>query len=382
MKILMINDHQKSGGSEVYLQDITDLLRKQGHEVFHFFAEKKSDSQNKIKHYINYQLFDYKLYKKLKNYIRKINPDIIHIHNNYFHTNSILLACGNKKIIQKVCDFGIVCPSSWGIKKSSLKLCNCKKGLKCGFYCYPFFKYFLDIFLPDLIKCRLIKKKTRMFITPSRILKQFMEKQEFQNVINLSNFKDENFWKPTKTKESHILFTGSLLKHKGINYLIKAIELISKKQEIKLLIIGKGPEERNLKQLVKSLNLEKNIQFLGYINNRKIKDYYNQALMVVVPSIWREQFPHAVLEAMAMQKPIIAFNTGGIPELIENNKTGILVQRLNYKELAEKIQFLLDNKKIREEFGKQARENYKKNYTSKTHLKKLLEAYNQLKNLN
>src|SRR3989344_7874718 len=101
MRILIINDSCKEvGGAETYIFGIMKLLREQGHEVFLFsYSEEKIEKENalilrhgekKPKFLINKFGFSRRVYRKLKNYIEFVNPDLIHMHNNYIYSNSVL----------------------------------------------------------------------------------------------------------------------------------------------------------------------------------------------------------------------------------------------------------------------------------------------------
>lgn len=138
---------------------------------------------------------------------------------------------------------------------------------------------------------------------------------------------------------------GRLISHKNVDILIKSIKLIKEKNpEIKSLIIGDGPEKKNLEALAQKLNLEKNIKFLGFLENHD--DVYalmKSSKVFVLPST-REGFGIVVIEANACGIPVITVNheNNAARDLIEEGKNGFVCQ-LNEEEIAKRIVRILEN---------------------------------------
>lgn len=154
-----------------------------------------------------------------------------------------------------------------------------------------------------------------------------------------------------------ILFTGRLTKQKGVEYLIKAMPKV-KVANTELFIVGEGPEEKNLKNLVRTQK-NKNIHFLPYMRGDRTKEFhqfYKRAEVFVAPSIWDEPFGLVILEAMAYATPVIATKKGGITSIINDGQNGLLVRARNSKDLAEKINLLLGNEKLDKQLSENARQ--------------------------
>lgn len=144
-----------------------------------------------------------------------------------------------------------------------------------------------------------------------------------------------------------------LTKQKGISYLIKAIPIIAEKyKNVKVLIAGSGEEESTLRNLANRVGVLKRIEFLGYVKD--VASIINCMDIFVLPSIW-EGFPYVLLEAMLLKKPIVATNIFGVNEIIEHEKTGILVEPRNPDSMADAIIELLSNKKKAQSLGNVAR---------------------------
>jgi glycosyltransferase involved in cell wall biosynthesis len=159
-----------------------------------------------------------------------------------------------------------------------------------------------------------------------------------------------------RLKHPAILVMSTLGRVKGIDVLLNAIPIIRKEiPNLHVYIAGKsGSEEGNLKKLVKALNIEESVSFLGFISGNEKYIYYKSADIYVQPSRY-ETFGVVLLEAMACGKPVVASNVGGIPFVVENGKTGLLFESENVDELAEKIMFLLKDDELRTKMGEAGR---------------------------
>lgn len=154
-----------------------------------------------------------------------------------------------------------------------------------------------------------------------------------------------------------VLFTGRLIKSKGIEYLIKAAKLIHGT----ILIVGDGPQRGILEMEVRRNKLS-NVIFVGYIKDRDyLHAFYERADVYVSPTIW-EGFGLTILEAMAAHTPVIASNKGGILSTIENGVNGFLIPSGSPKIIASKVNSLLEDatmcKKISDEAYKTIVDHY------------------------
>ena len=156
-----------------------------------------------------------------------------------------------------------------------------------------------------------------------------------------------------------IFLVNNLQKIKGVDILIKALPLVTNSiPNLSVCIGGSGPQENELKILVKKSNLKSHIKFLGFISEEDKYQCYKACKIVVVPSRWDCQ-PFAPLDAAASGKPVVASRIGGIRDTVEDGKTGFLFEPENIEDLADKIVTLLKDDKLREEMGRAAKEKAK-----------------------
>lgn len=146
-----------------------------------------------------------------------------------------------------------------------------------------------------------------------------------------------------------IISIAELHERKGLKYLIKAMsEVVAKYPNIKLAIVGEGPERSELENLIKKLNLENHVILLG--RKSDIPKLLKSSDIFVLPSI-REAFGLVNLEAMLTPLPIIATKVGGIPEIVTDKKTGFLVETESEKALSEALIKLLSSPKTRQKMA-------------------------------
>jgi glycosyltransferase involved in cell wall biosynthesis len=147
------------------------------------------------------------------------------------------------------------------------------------------------------------------------------------------------------------LFFGLVCKEKGIFDLVEVIGRNKDKyrNRVKLKIGGNG-EIQSLKELIHKHNIEDIVEFLGWVVNEEKKRVLNSADVFILPS-YHEGVPISILEAMSYGKSIIATNVGGIPEIVEVNKNGLLIEPGKHDQIEEAINTLLEHPELIKEFG-------------------------------
>jgi len=146
---------------------------------------------------------------------------------------------------------------------------------------------------------------------------------------------------------------GRMVEQKAQKYLIEiARELKNRKIPFKLLIAGQGRLFNELKDHTKNHGVEQDVVFSGFVED--IKGFMSSIDIFLLTSLW-EGFGYAIVEAMAMRKPVIAFNVSSNPEIITDGETGFLVNDLDIRKFAEKIEILYKNKDQRTVMGEKGR---------------------------
>lgn len=351
MKILQINvfNYRKGGSEAVYFSTI-DLLKKHGEEVVNFalkwpennpseyesyFPESKKTRKGllkPVKDIINY-FNNREAARKFEQLIEKERPDLAHVHLIWGQiTGSILpvLKRHNIPIIFSIHDYRIVCPA-YTLRNGKGEICEQCRGRhfyhcvtnKCTKGSYPLS---VMMAMEQYYRNRFFNPAEYIdgLIYVSRFAKRMHEKympklKEKKNIV-LYNLADKILDTPAGNTERYFLFFGRLSYEKGVRTLISAFKDMP---HSKLKIAGTGPLENELKDYTKVNNIT-NVEFLGYKSGKELTDLVENAYFIIVPSEWYENNPMTIIEGYAAGVPVIGANIGGIPEIIEEGRTGYL----------------------------------------------------------
>lgn len=188
----------------------------------------------------------------------------------------------------------------------------------------------------------------------------------------------QNDWKVQGLQT--ILFVGYLCERKGIEDVLKATSIVKKKHpDILLNVIGAGKSKylTYLKKLRAHLTLDRNVKFLGFKTHNEIAQYHMDSEILVLPSKM-DNSPNVIAEAMVSGLPVIATNVGGIPSMVKDQETGLLVDPNDSQGLAEKIIYLLSNPRERQRLSLNARRNARKRHNPQTVAETTIVAYSEI----
>ncbi|ASA78636.1 glycosyltransferase family 4 protein [Thermococcus sp. 5-4] len=202
-----------------------------------------------------------------------------------------------------------------------------------------------------------------------------------EKITLLPNGVDFHIFRPlsrVKKVPYSILYVGRLDKRKGLYYLIKAMKHITKElPTARLYIIGSGHLRNNLEQLIKNERVNNNVVFLGNVPLDDLVKWYNKAEVFVLPSLF-EGFGIVVLEAIACGTPVVGTNVPGIVDIIEHEKTGVLVSPKSELGLKEQLVYLLSSPKIRRKLTHKSRKRLERKFEWKVIVERLTELYHDV----
>lgn len=299
----------------------------------------------------------------LKKIVNENNIKVLHAHDN----NASLIAYLTKKLCRsniKVISHIHNCYPWLKENKLNKKIDSFFRpkydyNITCGSIVYNFYKENATYF---------DEKKT------TSLSNAIDSKKIYHNKLNST---DNLFDKYDIPKDKFIIgFIGRLDEQKGI---IPFINEISKKKErfrdCKILLIGSGNQDNEVKSLLKKLDMEDLFLLTGYQEN--IYKFYPLIDVFFLPSLY-EGLPMVILEAMAFKKPIISMNVGSIKEVIKDNDTGILIENNSIIDFVNKLEKLKDNKELQIKLGNSAYEYVNKNFDIKNYISKLIQSYEKI----
>ncbi|MFC7041694.1 glycosyltransferase family 4 protein [Halonotius sp. GCM10025705] len=190
-------------------------------------------------------------------------------------------------------------------------------------------------------------KQAEYVITCTKYNKKYLDELQSNETpiyINYHGVVPDKYHSNRKSeKQTYFVAGGRLVEKKGFKELIQAVKIAKEKYgcEIPVVLFGSGPQEKSLKKLKRSHNLE-NIDMTGKIPHNDVKEILCNAQVFVAPSIEPDNgdidgIPNVVLEAFASTTPVIGSDLSGIPEVVKHNHTGWLVEPSNIEELAEAL---------------------------------------------
>jgi glycosyltransferase involved in cell wall biosynthesis len=177
---------------------------------------------------------------------------------------------------------------------------------------------------------------------------------------------------PEFNKKTVIGTIAELHPNKGLSYLINAFaSVVMEYPQAVLVIIGDGQELSAMHMLIKEKKLEQSVFLTGYMDHAA--EYLKAFTIFVLPSL-KEGLPYAILEAGCASLPVVATTVGGIPEIVEDMKSGVLVQPKNIRELAHALSFMIEHPDERRKYGITLKERVSKNFS----VEKMVESVGEL----
>lgn len=407
MKILLVNKfHYIKGGSETYYFGLGELLEKSGHDVIYFsMKDDKNKPCPQEKYFVenvdfNAHMGKFKLMKtalkmlysreakkKFKKLILDEKPDIIHL--NIFQsqlTGSIVDVAHKYRIpiVYTAHDLKSVCPNYQMLNHGEV----CEKCLH-GKYINCFktscmkdskLKSLLATMEADVYKCRKTYRKMDLIITPSEFYKRKIDEAKIADcpVIHMTNFLPQGTQYSAVNKVGdYILYFGRLSREKGI---ITLVEAYSRSNcDLPLYIVGTGSVKEEVEGKIKELSMADKIKLLGFKSGRELKDIVAASHCVVLPSEWYENGPYSIMEAMAVGKPVIVSNLGGLPELVDDGVTGYIVPAKDAEKLAEAIKKMSDMpSKDLLAMGQAATQKAKSMFDAQKYAREIIEKYEEI----
>ena len=355
MKILMVNKFlYPRGGCETYMLNLAEELKAQGHEVEYFgmYDEKNTVGNSAGLYTTNMDfhskglsrfLYPFKIIysreakRKIGIVLDDFKPDIVHLNNiNFQLTPSVIYAVKKRNIplVQTVHDYQMICPNHLLYSFNETKPCErCISGSKLNCFKHSCIHGSKIKSLIGAIEAKLYSilktyKKVDLYVCPSKFLENKL--LSASDIYKDKTFTIHNFIekKPIPEKSAATKpYASRLSKEKGVDLLAEAAKLLP---DYSFVVAGNGPDDECLKNIP-------NVEMKGFLTGDELVSLIVNAKLMILPSVWYENCPLNILETHSFGVPVITMNSGGMAELVDDGKTGVLVDEPTSQAIAEAV---------------------------------------------
>jgi glycosyltransferase involved in cell wall biosynthesis len=407
MRILYCNKYNfPFSGTEVYMFELMELMRAQGHEVALFSMADPRGQPTPYDQYfvphINFKsppqgwiarakLAAHAIYstdarRRLRQVIAAFQPDVAHVRNIYHHLSpSILweLKAQGVPVLYHLNDFKLLCPAYNMVAKG--RACErCRGGqfrhvLTEGCYAGPpgsavflMAEAYFHRWLGTYRKC------IDQFLTPSRFARDKLVQNGYspQKIAVLPHFqKLPAQAPPNAASNAPILYFGRLSPEKGVADLLHAMKHLP---QVQLQIAGDGPQRPELESLARELGLA-NVKFVGHVGGKVLDYMIASSRFTILPSRAYETLGKTILESYARGRPVVASDLGSRRELVDQGETGLLYPAGNVEQLGKAISFLVDRPELTAQMGVAGRRLVETQFAPEAHYRALMQIYTQMR---
>jgi glycosyltransferase involved in cell wall biosynthesis len=380
MKVFQIYNEQRSrfGGEPAVIEATMRVLVQNGHEA-RLVMKSSRTLENSIWKRMNAfwgGVYNIRAHHEMSRLIENDRPDVVHVHSVYpMFSPSVLVACRKKNVpvVMTVHSHNLTCPTWYHLYKGAV--CeDCVGGHE--YRCVT-------------KNCRENHLESAAYALRSAVARRF---RLFHDNVNLlivltpfakaklmaAGFREDQIAvvpNPASVKHAamdaaageYVAFAGRISPEKGLDSLLAAAAQLP---GVPFKVAGDGPALAEMKAKAPG-----NVEFLGQLGPAELAKFYERARMLVVPSLWFEQFPMVVLEAMGRALPVVGSRIGGLPEIIEGGRTGSLFTPGDAKELALQVRRLWEDPPLCRRMGLAGREKAVRQYTEDAYFQNLMAVY-------
>ena len=369
------NAYQQRGGEDSVVDSEISLLRARGHEVLEY-RRSNDDLKGMSRMEAAVQtMWSRRTRTELAALFAAEQPDVVHVHNTFpLISPSLYWAAAKVRVpvVQTLHNFRLMCLNALFLREG--KVCeDCLghspwRGVTRA--CYRGSHAASGALAGMLLLHRGLgtyRNKVARYVALNEFCRaKFIEGGlPAERVMVKPNFAD--FPAPALTRRADLLFVGRLSAEKGIATLASAMALLP---AARLRVAGDGPESAVLNGIAR-------ITRLGSLPADAVREEMSRAAVLVVPSIWYENFPRTIVEAFACGLPVVASRMGALAEIVRDGETGLLFEPGNAHALAEKMNWALAHPDEMAEMGRKARAQYEAEFSGEVNYQRLMAIYQE-----
>lgn len=385
MRILLVNDYAAPvGGAEVRTLALRAALRQRGHDARLFTSHADSDAQ---------AIADYTCFGTTSRYrtllqttnpwaawrlhqtLTEFKPDIVHVRMFLTQLSPLILPLLTEiPCVYHVVWYRPICPVGTKLLPSGAP-CQVRAGAVCyQNSCLP-----LRDWLPLMGQLRLFQRWRHVFrriITNSHTMRRALEAEGIRPVEVIHNGLPPRSARPPLSDPPTIAFAGRLVREKGADVLLHAlVDVVRRQPTVRLLLAGDGPERQALMRLAAELGITAYVDWLGHLSQTELEQRLASAWVQVAPARWAEPFGNVVVEAMLRGTAVVATASGGIPEIVQDGLSGLLVPPGSATALSQALLRLLEDRALAERMGQAGREQALLHFSEDRYIDRIEELY-------
>ncbi|MDR2763682.1 MAG: glycosyltransferase [Tannerella sp.] len=355
MRVVLVNKfYYPRGGDCVAVMATERLLKARGHEVAIFSMQYPANISSSWETYFPAEVIfsgttvagsiraAERIFRagdvatRFTRLLNDFNPDVVHLHNIHSYLSPVVAQVARRKgvrVVWTMHDYKLICPAYSCLRGG--KPCEACFSRKSGVFKHACMKGSRAAGLLAWMEAlywnrKKLERLTDGFISPSAFLKGKMVSAGFraEQIEVLPNFMHRHT-PPPAGKGDYYCYTGRLSAEKGVSTLLEA----AKRLPCPLKVIGGGPLFHSLRRQYP----QEHIEFTGQLPAEQLLPIVQRARFLVMPSVWYENNPFSMIEALCLGTPVLGANIGGIPELIEDGLNGMLFEPGNPEDLTEHI---------------------------------------------
>lgn len=383
------NKYIQRGGEDVVVEEEIKALESKGYNVVKF-ETTNDDLKNKSKILVALNtIWSFKYNREIKQAINEHKPDLVHVHNTFPKMSPSIywgIKKMNKPIVQTLHNYRLGCSNGILFKDGEI----CKKCIEKSLIHSIINKCYRNSFLATL-PVTLMLKFHRMIGTFNNKVDKYIVLTSFaaevtseigikkEKITVKSNFIERNITQKEVTdlhlRKEQLIFVGRISQEKGLENLLKALSESKETSQIKLLIVGDGPQKKNLMEKYEHLNLD----WVGRKNKEEVLKLVGESKFLIMPSVWYETFGMVLIEAFSVGTPVIAPTHGGFRSIVDNEIDGFLFDIEKEDNLNKSILTSMNLKDYEwEKMSKNSFRKYKDKYTLDSHIRNITKIYNSV----
>lgn len=367
------NRYQLRGGEDSVCESEVELLREHGHEVRIFERSNAELNEGSKLAAAVETVWSRESARAFQAALVEFKPQVVHVHNTFAKISPAIYweaARAGVPIVQTLHNFRLMCPQAMFLREG--KVCeDCLgklpwRGAVRGCYRGSVAQ---STVLASMVTTHRALGTWRNKVTRYIALNEFCRRKFIEGglpadrIVIKPNFVD--FQAPPAGARQGFLFVGRLSAEKGIHTLVDAARSVA---GLDIRVAGTGPEAHLLEGVP-------GVVALGGLDGDAVRRAMSSSAALVLPSIWYENFPRTLVEAMACGLPIIASRIGALADLVEEGVSGLLFEAGNAADLAAKLKWAKENPEAMLAMGDRARAIYEEKFTARQNYLQLMSIY-------